>query len=264
MVLVILPIAFVATGCLILAVTLLRLRRLRQYKAIAKDLERRFNVADLDLSGETQYTDCFSHEWVINNISRRRYGRVSRGIQNFMSDNTLVGSLLMGVVVGAAAVIIGLLFIKSVSTLGAAVGVFFVGALVAMGPSGPRLSEQLLVAISKAPPDSIRKEDYVYVRLAIDSITGWERTALLLGVAFIIISPWADLVPGAIAFGIATLASRLILEPAQAIAAVNFPLAFLYMVGMVVILFYYVPRTLLRLVRRKEPEEEREESMARW
>ncbi|MHA1654518.1 MAG: hypothetical protein ACTSYX_00660 [Candidatus Thorarchaeota archaeon] len=264
MVLIILPIAFVVTGCLILIVTFLRLRRLRRYGAIVEDLESRFDVADLDLSGETQYTDCFSHEWVINNISRRRYGRVSRGIQNFMSENTLIGSLLMGLIVGAAAVIIGLLFVESVSALGAAVGVFFVGALVAMGPSDPRISEQLLVAISKAPPDSIRKEDYVYVRLAIDSITGWERTALLLGIAFIVISPWADFVPSAVAFGIATMASWLILEPAQTIAAVNFPLAFLYMIGMVVILFYYVPRTLLRLVRRREPEEEREESMARW
>ncbi len=264
MVVVAAAIAAAATGAAILVVTMLRVRRLRRYREFLRYMEDNFDVSDLDLSGETAYTDCLAQEWVLDNVARGSYGRFARGVQSYLAENTLAGAILLAIVAGSAAVLLGLLFVEGSAALGAAAGLFFIGGLVIVGPSEPRVSEQLLTALM-SNKDRLCERDYVYARLAYDSVRGWERTSTVAGLALLAISPWADLVPTTLAAIIAIVSVGMIIRPAMWIATFNPALAIGYVGVVVVIVFYLIPKTMWRLIKGPPSEEERElESMSRW
>ncbi|MHA1770354.1 MAG: hypothetical protein ACTSYL_00375 [Candidatus Thorarchaeota archaeon] len=264
MVLVELAITFFSMGLLILGVTARSILRARRYSEFKSKLAETFDVTDLDLTGETAYVRCVSHEWAMDNISRRKYGKMSKKIHELLADNTLFGAIMVGIFAGISSILIGLSFVEGSSVLGASLGIILLGAAVLIGPGDPKVSSTYLDKIMETDMQDLCKEDYVYVNLAVNNITGWLKISAIVGIMFIIISPWADMVPTIIAGGLSLVVTALIFNPALAIAAISFPLAFLYMTVMAVLLFYFIPRTIVRLIRHDSKEEDTSDAMAHW
>lgn len=258
-----LTIATLSMGLLILIMAIRQHMKARPYADFKTEIANRYDVRSLDLSGETEYVNCVSHRWALNNVARPIYGKASRKIQQMIADNTLVGAVIIGLITGSAAVIIGLLFVEGVSAIGASIGIFFVGALVVMGPSDPKISERFLNDIMEEDIENLCAQDYVYVSLALKSITDWTRLSGFIGITFLLIAPWAESIPLVLAVVLSTVVTVVIFQPALAIAAINFPLAFLYMAGMGVLIFYAIPRAIIRRIRRPQ-EEQKTEVMAQW
>ncbi|MCF2136520.1 MAG: hypothetical protein K9W43_04685 [Candidatus Thorarchaeota archaeon] len=264
MVLVELAITFFAMGLLIIVYTAHNIMKLRQYSEFETKLADAFDTTDLDLTGETAYVRCISHEWAMDNISRRKYGKFSKKFHELMTDNTLFGAMLVGIFAGTSSILIGLSFVEGSSVLGASLGVILIGIVVLIGPGDPKVSSTFLDDLMKTDMQNLCKEDYVYVHLAVNSITEWLKITAIIGAVFIIISPWAEMVPTILAGSLTFVVTTMIFNPALAIAAVNFPLAFLYMTMMAVLLFYFIPRTIIRRIRHTTKEKTTSDAMAHW
>jgi len=257
-----LTIAAAITGVAVIGITLIRAKRMRRFTELLEYIEGRFDVGSLDLSGETEYADCVAQEWVLDNVAKKTYGRVTKSVLSFLGENTLLGTIAISLFAGISSILLGLFFVQGSVALGGAAGMFLVGGLVMMGPNEPRTSEQLLDALI-AKKNLLCERDYVYARLAFDSIRSWNRKSALFGIAMLLMAPWAEQVPGALAASIATVVGTLIIGPAMEIAQYNAAAAISYLVVMVVLVFYFIPRTIWKALSR-HPSEEDEVHMSQW
>ena len=251
------PISLAFSGILILLVTLWRARNIKTYFEFRRKFEDTFDVQNIDLSGETEYTHCFSHEWVRDNIVRRKHNKLGNTLQDHLTYNTLAATIWIGLFAGTITLIIGVILVQSLVVIGSAVFVIMFGALIALGPGDPKASDELLQALQKTEFDKLNKEDYSYVALAVTSIRKWLIISGLIGVAFLMLAPVGDLLPWVLGFVIATFTNYLIWIPTNAIAEFSFPLAILYMASVLPILMYVVPKLIRMAIRKKKGEKKR-------
>lgn len=251
------PISLAFSGILILLVALWRARNIKTYFEFRRKFEDTFDVQDIDLSGETEYTHCFSHEWVRDNIVRKKHSRFGNTLQDHLTYNTLAATIWIGLFVGAISLIIGVFLVQSLVVIGSAVFVIMFGALIALGPGDPKVSDELLQALQKTEFDKLNKEDYSYVALAVTSIRKWLIISGFIGVAFLMLAPIGDLVPWFLGFVIATFTNYLIWIPTNAIAKFSLPLALIYMASVLPILMYFVPKLIQMAIRKKRGKKKR-------
>ncbi|MDF1539891.1 MAG: hypothetical protein P1Q69_13415 [Candidatus Thorarchaeota archaeon] len=256
-----LNIAVLATGSVILAYTIWRSRRIADYKRTMMTITEEYDVQTLDFSGETKYTRCKSHEWIMDNMMRKKHGRLGTWFQEHLHDNTLAAALWVGFVIGMAAIILGLVAIRSIEIAGMSIVVFGVGALVLLGPGGPKVSEDFLQAIEKYPLADLCDEDFVYVKISYDSIKNWLITSGIIGVSIIAISPWAEMIPIGLAVAIAVFSEVVLWGPALVLMEIWFPLAIMYL-GAVVPILVLLSMTITRRIRGRT--DERESSAYQW
>lgn len=256
-----LNIAFLSTGLIVVAYTLWRTRRITEYKETMNMIQDEYDVESLDHSGETKYTQCKSHEWVIDNMVRKKHGRFGDWFQNQLHDNTLGAAMWVGLFMGMAAIILGLVLVRSIEIIGMAVFVFLVGSLIIIGPGGPKLSEELLQAIKSYSLNDLCEEDFIYVKISYDSIKGWLITSGILGIGIIIISPWAENIPIALALSISIFSEYILWAPALLLAEIWFPLSIIYLAGVMPILILI----LITIVRRiKGVESDKDTGAYQW
>ncbi len=245
-----LQIAFLVTGILIVAVAIFRIRKIPEFSAFQTRLEETYDVTEIDLSGETEYTNCFAHEWVYDNMTIRKHGRMGNAFQSYLMSNTLAAAIWIGLLMGMISVIVGFLFIEGIQTLGVAIVVFMAGILVMIGPGEPRVSEELLDALIAAEYSRLCKNDFVYVKIAVDSIKKWGIINLMIGISCIAIFPVGDLVPSAIAWSIAAFSNLLLWGPAFFLADFSLLLALLYLAGVIPFLIYLFTRIIAMISKR--------------
>jgi hypothetical protein len=195
---------------------------------------------------------------VLEDISRRKHGRLGLRFQDHLRDNTLFTFIWVGIIAGCSSSILGLLLVQSLSAVGTAIAVFFVGALVAMGPGGPRYSEELLDAVERIEIEDLNAQDFIYVKIANDTIRKSSVVNVTIGCTLIVMAPWGHLLPPVLAQGVAWLTVIAIHTPTMAVAEFSFPLAIVYMAAVVPLVGYACFR-LVRLVRpaRKDASKER-------
>jgi hypothetical protein len=107
------------------------------------------------------------------------------------------------------------------------------GVLIAVGPGGPRYSENLLDAVGEYEITDLKAQDFVYVKIANDTIMKSAIITLTLGILFIAISPWGDLLPMVLAQVISIFVLYLIFNPAMTLLNFNFVLAVIYIAGII-------------------------------
>jgi len=105
------------SGTLLIISALLRLRKFGQYRTLSASLQGKFDVKGLDLSGRTEYSDCFSHEWYVQHMTRTQHGRIGDWFQRQMMDRTIATFLWFGVLLGAAGGLSGLFLFLSLRLL---------------------------------------------------------------------------------------------------------------------------------------------------
>jgi hypothetical protein len=226
-------IGLLITGSFILIVTLYRLRKVRQHHDLQHQLQEAYDVSNLDLSGDTQYAGCYSHTWVMDNIAKKAHSKLGAMLQDHLANNTLLAGIWIGLIVGISSMFITLLFVQSLRTIGTIIIIFLLGALIALGPGGPRYSEDLLDAVLKNQIEDLNEQDFVYVKLANDTIQRAIIVNILLASVFIIIAPWGDMLPTLLAQAVALFTVNLIWEPAFFLLNVNIAFALLYIASVI-------------------------------
>ncbi|MGY5874714.1 MAG: hypothetical protein RTU30_03115 [Candidatus Thorarchaeota archaeon] len=244
-----LQIAFLVIGILVIVVGIWRSRKILRHREIMTRLEETFDVHDIDLSGDSEYASCFSQEWVYDNMTLKTHGRAGTAFQSHLTNNTLIAAIWIGLAMGLASMMIGMLFISALRTLGVAVVVIAVGILIILGPGDPRVSEDLLVAIEAERFARLTKNDYPYVKVANNTVLKWVILTMIVGFGFVAISPWGDLVPTVMAGLVAGFTTYVIWQPALILSEISFPLALIYMTAIIPIFVYVVPKLLIKLVR---------------
>lgn len=221
------------TGLFILVCTLYRRRKMAIHQKLQQNLEETYDVSNLDLSGNTQYARCYSHKWVIDNVTKKSHSKIGSLFQDHLANNTLLAAIWIGIIVGTSSIIIVLLFIESMRTIGTVVVIFILGALIALGPGGPRYSENLLDAVLNNEITDLNAHDFVYVKIANDTIRKSVIINASLGLLFILISPWAEMLPTLLALGIAFVTVYLIWEPALVLMNIHLALALVYVASFI-------------------------------
>lgn len=238
------------TGVIIVAATLRRYHRTADYIRLQERMDGFLDTSDLDLSGETEYTDCVSHTWVNENVIRTPHGKLGRYLQEFLMDKTLFAMMGIGIVLSLSVLIVVVFFMAALIAFGPSAIVFLVGALVIMGPGEAKTSEMLLAKVSEQESSQLNQEDYVYVSLAVRSIGRWLRISGLIGISFIVIAPLGEDLPAMLAWLVVTFSNTLLFGPALVLNDLWFPLAFFYLISMSVLLIYIIPKVIIAALRR--------------
>ncbi|TFG33850.1 hypothetical protein EU527_06365 [Candidatus Thorarchaeota archaeon] len=221
------------TGLFIFIVTLYRLRKVKQHHRLEELIRERYDVSSLDLSGSTQYVDCYSHNWVIDNISRKTHSKIGSKFQDLLANNTLIAGIWVGLLVSISSMLMVFLLLESLRSIGTVIIIFGAGMLIAIGPGGPRYAENLLDAIMQNSIDELNTHDYVYVKIANDTIKRSIIVNVIFASVFLLISPWGDLLPILLAQGIAYFSVNILLEPALFLLNFNIAFALFYIVSII-------------------------------
>lgn len=226
-------IGFLITGAFILLVTLYRSRKVRIHTSLQHQIHETYDTSGLDLSGNTQYASCYSHSWVMDNITKKSHSRFGSMLQDHLANNTLLAGIWIGLVVGLSSMLLTFLLVQSLRAIGTVIVIFIVGFMIAVGPSGPRYSEDLLDAVNENEIDELNAQDFVYVKIANDTI---KRSILInttLVILFLVLAPWGDMLPSLLAQGIAIVTVNLIWDPALFLLEYNFAAAFFYIAAFI-------------------------------
>ncbi|MHA1906382.1 MAG: hypothetical protein ACW98Y_03730 [Candidatus Thorarchaeota archaeon] len=250
-----LSLTFLATGIAIVVYHLWRARRLGKYSTLTESLASDYDVTDLDRSGDTSYTNCTSHRWVIDNLGRKKHGKLGSKLQERLFDKTLSTFIFIAFILGSGALIIGILLIRSIEVAGMSIFVILVGVLVILGPGDTKVSEELLLELSNHKIQELCREDYVYAQLALDSVRKWITRASVIGIAVIVISPWAEAIPMGIALAVSSFTTYIIWNPALVLSEISWPLAITYLVIVFPVMLYAITRVYRRIRRSYEESE---------
>lgn len=245
-----LSIILALSGILLVMSALLRLRKVGQFRSLGKTLEKKFDVKGLDLSGRTDYSDCFSHDWYIRYMTGTQHGRIGEWFQRQLMDRTIATFLWFGVILGSAASLIGLLLFSSLRLLQVGALVLFFALLLIMGSGGVSISEQLLTALLRAKQEEYRRDDYAYVTVAIRTIMTWGLFSLVVGAVFLVSAPFDTLLFDVLGTGIMLFGDALLWGPMLALFVVWAPLGVIYISLVIPFIFIIIPVAIYSAYRR--------------
>ncbi len=248
-------IGLLITGLFILLVTLYRIRKIRAHRGLQHQLEQKYDVSYLDVSGNTRYVSCYSHNWVMENITKSTHSRFGAMLQDHLANNTLLAGIWIGLIVGTSSMILTMLLVESLRTVGTVIIIFMFGVVIAVGPGGPRYSEHLLDAVLENEIADLNAQDFVYVKIANDTIRHAVVVNIVLATVFIVLSPWGHLLPAALAGVIAVFTVNILWEPATFLLDINIGAAILYIAFIIGLLSFICLKVGQRVI---SPEEETE------
>jgi hypothetical protein len=220
------------------------MRKFGLYQNLKKNLENSYDVGDMDLSGRTKYTNCISHQFVIDTMTKTKHGRLGSWFQRQFMYSTLMTSIVFGIVAGLISVFIGLFIVSSVLIAGGGIAVLFFGVLLAVGPGGPKFSETLLGELMNLKSDELGREDYPYVRIAMNSVTSWTTFAMIVGFVFLVSAPWAGPLSELVVGSLAMFGESVLWSPMVWLMQIWPPFGAVYISLMIPFIFIIIPGTL--------------------
>lgn len=238
------------TGAIVVISALGRLRYFKTYLTLKGTLEDSFEVSDVDVSGRTEYANCFSHKWVIENMTRTKHGRIGGWFQNQMMYSTLITVLWFGIMIGSLGFLFGLLIVSALRLVGGALIIFFFGSLIAVGPGGPKYAEELLLALTALNQDEYQKGDYAFLRVALKSITLWTVLSFIIGGTFLISAPYGTLLFDTVGGAFLVFGDVLLWGPMFVLLEVWPPIGILYISLVTPFIFLIIPLIFYLMYRR--------------
>jgi hypothetical protein len=166
----------------------------------------------------------------MDNITRKSHSRIGAILQDHLANSTLLAGMWIGIIVGISSMLLTFLLVQSLRAIGTVIIIFIIGFMIALGPGGPRYSEELLEAVLKKEITELNAQDFVYVKIANDTIKRAVMINVTLAVMFIVISPLGDMLPGLLAQAVAVFTVYLIWEPALFLLDWGIAAAILYIV----------------------------------
>lgn len=238
------------TGAIVLISAFGRLRYFGKYWTLKRTLEGSFDVSDIDISGRTEYANCFSQQWVIENMTRTKHGRIGDWFQRQMMYSTLITIVWFGILIGSIGLLFGLFIVSALLLVGGALLIFFFGSLIAVGPGGPKYSEELLLALTALNQDEYQKGDYAFLRVALKSVTLWTTVSFIIGGTFIVSAPYGTLLFDIIGDVFLTFGDALLWGPMFVLFGVWPPLGILYVSLVTPFIFLIIPLIFYIMYRR--------------
>ena len=214
-------------GSLSIVLSFIWYRRAASYRHLFEMFRDQLGFEDIDVSGKREFTNCISHQWVMKNVVFGEYSKSGEKFRDYLMNNTLSGALLVGIILGSAPMLIGVIFFQSVTIAGAASIVFFATVFIIRSPGNVDSSVKLLNWLSEQEEDKLRNGDLAYAKISRQSLQSWTRNLVLIGILAIAISPWGELMPDAAAYGLASWFGLLLDSIYLPLAPVAFPIAFI-------------------------------------
>ena len=238
------------TGAMVLISAFGRLRYFGKYWTLKRTMEDSFDVTDVDISGRTEYSNCFSQQWVIENMTRTKHGRIGGWFQRQMMNSTLLTIIWFGILIGAIGLLFGLFIVSALLLVGGALLLFFFGSLIAVGPGGPKYSEELLLALTALNQDEYQKGDYAFLRVALKSVTLWTTISFIIGGTFLVSAPYGTLLFDIIGDAFLAFGDVLLWGPMFILFEVWPPIGILYISLVTPFIFLIIPLIFYLMYRR--------------
>ncbi|MHA2356122.1 MAG: hypothetical protein ACXADC_13155 [Candidatus Thorarchaeota archaeon] len=243
-------VSLAVTGAIVLISAFGRLRYFGKYWTVKRTLEDSFDVSDLDLSGRTEYANCFSQQWVIENMTRTKHGRVGNWFQRQMMYSTLTTLIWFGILIGSFGFLFGLFLVSALLLVGGALLLFFFGSLIAVGPGGPKYSEELLLALAALNQSDYQKGDYAYLRVALKSVTLWTVLSFIIGGTFLLSAPYGTLIFDIMGDAFLVFGDALLWGPMFMLFEVWPPIGVIYISLVTPFIFIIIPLFFYLIYRR--------------
>jgi hypothetical protein len=218
-------IALILFGVLSFAIAYIWERRIRGFNELSDSFRSKFNANSVDISGRVKYTSCMSHKWVMKNIVHGDYSNGERSLSDYIGENTLTGTILVGCLMGAFPVLLVFVLFQSFVIAGASLVTIIAAVFLVWSPGEVGVSYNLLSYLNELDSSELEQGDFAYAKISTNRIKHWERTLLIIGVAAIAIAPWGELIPDAVAFAISGFITFLLTQLFLPIASFSFPLA---------------------------------------
>ncbi|MHA1938960.1 MAG: hypothetical protein ACW97O_12185 [Candidatus Thorarchaeota archaeon] len=216
--------------------------------------QNRYGNDSIDLSGQTQYTRCISHDWAMQNVVRKRHSKRGEALQAVLMDNTLAGTMIGGLILGASSLIIVLLLFQSFVLAGETVFVIVAAVYLLWGSGSVETSYNFLTWLAEQESEFLKVGDLAYAEISRRAIVTWQRTLAVIGTVSILFAPWGNLVMDGLAIGIATFYQGFLNYIFLPVAAFSFVLALLLLIGFLPLVFgilYYGGKSLRRKIGRR-------------
>ncbi len=233
---------------MVLAVSVLRARKLAYFSTLLSRFEESFDLSQIDTSGGTEYTRCFSHRWLFDKITMKDSHRLIELIRNQVDESPLLGFLLVAIVLFSSSLILVLISLGAVSVMGISVPILIASVIVSLGPGTLNTSESLLQAIDAQWPATVVKEDYVYAKIAYETMQNWQTMSYSAGVAFLLLAPFGENIGIIVAYLVAQVSLLVLWNPALVLLEYWAVFSVLYLVGAVAFISLLVTRLSRLLV----------------
>ncbi|MFX0107941.1 MAG: hypothetical protein ACFE7R_06645, partial [Candidatus Hodarchaeota archaeon] len=185
-------IALVLLG--ILAFTLAAFWRIRQssFRQHFANLQGKLGISDADISGDVKYTYCVSHQWVLKNVVFGSYSKSGEALRDLMMNNTLGGTILIGLLLGVTPMVIALVFFNSMLLAGSSVIVIIIAVFLIRSPGGVATSYDFLKWQQEQDIEALKVGDFAYAKISQRTIQRWTLRLILIGIISLAIAPWGD------------------------------------------------------------------------
>jgi len=248
-------IAMVLLGCLSVATAYFWQKRLGGFANLFTYLGGRFNPEDVDISGRQKYTRCVSHKWVMKNLIHGDYTKSEGTLGDFVSEKTVGGTIVVGLLLGSVPVIGVYLLFQSFVLVGAALVAVFAAVFIVRSPGDVGVSYHLLSYLSEEDQSVLGKGDLAYAIISSSRIKVWIRNLLIIGAVSFVISPWGELLPDMAALlitGFFQIFMTYIYLPLAGFSPTLALIVFVFGVPLVPILLYAVVSKMRRKAKIKK------------
>lgn len=245
-----LAITSLATGMVILLYSLWRARRIPEYSRIIDSVQHDYEISVTPVGDASMYEQSVARQWIMDNIVRKKHGRIIGRLQAHLCDNTIIAFLWIGFGAGIAGFVLAFILIKSVEAAGASLLFFAIAVFTALGPGDAKTSEELLNHLSQSLKHQLRSEDLPYAQVALNYIKKWTIISFSIGILLIAISPWADLLPFAIATVVAVFSEFVFWRPALFLAGIWMPLTIFYLATVFPFIIYLLLYARIRMTEK--------------
>jgi hypothetical protein len=251
-------IALILLGLLAIGISLVWWNRITKMDPLFLLFEERFDLDEVDISGKKKYSNCISHHWVMRNVVRGDYSKSGESLSDFVGENTMMGTILVGIAIGIGPVLLVLVMFESFFVAGASLITVLI-AVFLIRPSGEVVvSYDLLSYLIEQEPSKYKKGDWAYAAISSNRIKRWSHTLILIAVISFALAPFGEILPDIVGLGISAYFASFMQQIYLPLAEFSFPLAlvaFIIGIPLLPLLLFAVLRVMRSRLRSRSDED---------
>lgn len=126
--------------------------------------------------------------------------RVGNSIRNFINDKTVIGFFIIGSLIFPTTATLVVLFYRTFAILGTSIIVLIIAVFLIRASDNVKASYGLMTWLRRQDASEVKENDVVYVKESLDILTNWRMKLVVIALLSLVIAPWGELIPQAIAF----------------------------------------------------------------
>ena len=216
-------------------------QRISAFRTMLINIKSLFNGDKIDTSQGPGYGHCASHHWVLDYVVREKESRIGNSIRNFMNRRTLLGIFILGALIWPTIAIVVQFVYRSFALLGVSLVVLIFAIFLIRASDDVIASFGLLSWLRKQGNSELKKDDVAYAEVSLKTLTNWRTTLIIIALLSLIVAPWGELIPQALAFATSGLLITIFSLVYPPVAIVSHRLAVimvLYVIPLAIALLY--------------------------